>query len=266
MDINGNMSNVIIIDGDSIIFSAVHPEKELDQNQVPIKNNDKFVYKSTSLESCIKSLSKIMNNLFINTNTNYYIGFVQGKGNFRKDIKLDYKENRKDRILPEYFYEIKQFLIDDWKFIQIDGVETDDCVNVTRKKIANSFVCSIDKDLINLEGKSYNWRTNQWKETSAQEAYIYWWGSMITGDAVDNIKGIPGKGIKYVEKLFDENKDFPLHYLVINEYINYYGEYKGIQEFYQNYMSLKILEEKEDLIIPEPFEFKPKIIDYDKIT
>ena len=72
---------------------------------------------------------------------------------------------------------------------------------------------------------------------------------MIIGDSSDNIKGIPGKGKAFVNKLFEEQTN-NLRDLVFKTYLEHFGEYLGIQEFYKNYMCLKILDDY-DIEIPE---------------
>lgn len=70
-------------------------------------------------------------------------------------------------------------------------------------------------------------------------------------------KGIPGKGIKYAENFITNCDKNCLHYEVevFREYLNHFGEQKGIEEFYKNYKSLKILDEWRDLKIPNPHKF-----------
>jgi hypothetical protein len=64
---------------------------------------------------------------------------------------------------------------------------------------------------------------------------------MIIGDAVDNIKGLEGKGKVFASVLLTTENDVDhMRTLVFDEYINQYGEYHGISKFYQNYVCLKI--------------------------
>jgi 5'-3' exonuclease len=114
-------------------------------------------------------------------------------------------------------------------------------VNSVRLQLEGSVVCAIDKDLLMLEGTHYNYKKNEWVTTSKQEANLYFWMSMIIGDAVDNIKGLEGKGKVFAAKLLiDEESVDHMRTLVFDEYINQYGEYHGISKFYQNYVCLKI--------------------------
>jgi 5'-3' exonuclease len=134
-------------------------------------------------------------------------------------------------------------MVDHWQFIPLHGIEADDVVNMLRIKIDNSFICAIDKDLLQLEGTHYNYKTNEWVTTSKQEADLFFWKSMIIGDSTDNIKGLEGKGKAFASVLLTTENDVDyMRTLVFDEYINQYGEYKGIEKFYQNYKCLKIMD------------------------
>ena len=66
---------------------------------------------------------------------------------------------------------------------------------------------------------------------------------MIIGDSTDNIKGLEGKGKAFADKLLiNIDDEESLRTTVFEEYINQYGEYKGIEKFYQNYKCLKIMD------------------------
>lgn len=72
-------------------------------------------------------------------------------------------------------------------------------------------------------------------------------------DSVDNIKGIPGKGAKAAETIMEGIKCPPAR--ILKNYIEHFGEYVGVQEFYKNYMCLKMKDEYEGLEIVEPIEW-----------
>ena len=142
---------------------------------------------------------------------------------------------------------MKVHLADKWKFHWLSGCidETDDYVaSFYSQNSQKSFIVSPDKDLLGLEGTHYNPKRNEWITNESWVADVNFWKSMVTGDTVDNIKGIPGKGEKYADKVIvGLDNDFKKY--VLEEYVNFFGEYKGIEEFYKNYKCLKI---KTDLI------------------
>ena len=227
-------TKIALIDGDYLLFVACHNKTGEDiKDFSQIKDN---------FESHLE-------NILANSEASGYIGFLTGK-NFRKEINPEYKGNRKGER-PEFFRELKEYVLT--KFNLIEPLEADDCVNICKNKIEGSFIVSNDKDLLNLPGRHYNPQKQDWKETTKEEAERYFWISMIAGDTTDNIKGIPGKGVKYAESVLNtaDSEMMFYHQLVYAGYINHFGVDKGIQEFYKNYMCLKILTDYEGFKIPE---------------
>ena len=219
---------VAVIDADSICFIA-HWDSDSKSFDKPI-------------EDIFKSVDQIISNILISTGVTEYIGFV-GFGSCveRNAVYPEYKANRKDREPLEHLKAIKDYMVEKWEFSALHGIEADDMVNSVRLQLEGSVVCAIDKDLLMLEGTHYNYKKNEWVTTSKQEANLYFWMSMIIGDAVDNIKGLEGKGKVFAAKLLiDEESVDHMRTLVFDEYINQYGEYHGISKFYQNYVCLKI--------------------------
>jgi len=221
---------IALIDADSIVFIA-HWDSDN-------KTYDK------PLEVIKQSIDSIISSILINTKVNKYLGYVgYTRAQFRYDAYPEYKANRKDREPLPFYKEAKQHMIDHWQFIPLHGIEADDVVNMLIIKIDNSFICAIDKDLLQLEGTHYNYKTNEWVTTSKQEADLFFWKSMIIGDSTDNIKGLEGKGKAFASVLLTTENDVDyMRTLVFDEYINQYGEYKGIEKFYQNYKCLKIMD------------------------
>lgn len=247
-----------ILDLDSVIFYAFHPNKVLDDNNEPIKENGKFVYVEKTEDEIKASCDYLMQDILLSSNATHYIGFVKGKNTIvdRKAVNTEYKANR-NKEKPKYWDFTKQYLIDKWGAVIVNDIEVDDAVNITRLKLKDSFICAIDKDLLSLEGIHFKWNKKEWITVSKEEAEYKFWCDMIVGQSGDNIKGIPGKGIKFVENRFQAGPIDPGE--VLSCYVEYFGEYKGIQEFYKNYMCLYILEEKEGFEIPEVKEFKNDI-------
>lgn len=70
--------------------------------------------------------------------------------------------------------------------------------------------------------------------------------------STDKVRGLKkGIGPKTAEKMLSEIHFSEYINRILKYYIEEYGEYKGIEEFYIQYKLLKILREKEDFIIPE---------------
>jgi DNA polymerase-1 len=84
--------------------------------------------------------------------------YISGKGNYRDTIATTiprvhegwkYKGNRDPLHKPKYFAEIKQYLIDKWGAVPVDGIETDDacCIEQFARPDRSTCIVSVDKDL-----------------------------------------------------------------------------------------------------------------------
>jgi hypothetical protein len=247
---------IAIIDCDSIAFSAGTGIKLLDSNNQPLREANKFIYRDKTEEEIKESVDFLMNKLLLETKATGYIAYIKGKGNFRYSINPDYKANR-PKESPKWWAYTKKCFIDNWGAYEINAMEVDDAINITHLNLDDSFICAIDKDLLMLEGNHYNWRKGEWFKVSQTDAYNNFWKSMVTGDSVDNVKGIEGKGESFFNKLLLKSEESPLdvHSFIFSEYIEKYGEELGIINFHRNYRSLKILDSCEGFNIPEIREF-----------
>lgn len=246
-------NKVAIIDLDSVMFSIGSPNKVLGEDKEPIKEEGKFVYYDKTEEELIASADYWMHHILRKSRATHYIAYIKGKGNFRYEVNSEYKSNR-PKESPKWWAFCKEHLIKKWGAIPVNGIEVDDACNITRLAIPNSFMCVIDKDLLNLEGLHYNWRKDQWFKVTSKEADHWFWTDMIKGQSGDGVKGIPSKGEKFAQGLFaacTELREYRM--FTLEAYINHFGEYEGIKEFHKNYISLKILSKPEsmDIAIPE---------------
>ena len=223
-----------LIDADFLLYICTyHPEKELTLDEVILK-----------ADTYIKGM-------FINTNCTHYIGALTDYS-FRYRIYPLYKANRRTSIKPQWFKELKDYLIERYKFIKIHDFEGDDIVYSYHLKYPQAIMVSSDKDIHNCVcGTHYNPITNASKVVSPEEADYNFWLSTLTGDTADNIKGIPGIGKATASKIIKLGDNY-IH-LVIDEYIKKFGELEGIEQFYINYRCLKLEKIKdEDILDPIP--------------
>ena len=257
------MSSTAIIDLDSVAYTIFHPNKVLDEYGKPLRENNKFVYQEKTEDEIIQSCDEVMSDILNKSKATSYIAFIKGKNTIqsRLSVNPEYKQNRNSEQ-PKYWELTKSLLIDRWGAIPVDDIEVDDAVNIIYLSNKNEFFrCAIDKDLLELEGINYNWRLDKWYDISKEEASINFWIDMITGQPGDNIKGIPRKGEKFAELMIAQSnlKGEQFYGNIFNEYIKYFGEYKGIQEFHKNYLSLKILEQYEGFVVPEIINYNNRV-------
>lgn len=256
-------SNIAVMDCDSIIYTAFHPKKVLDENNEPVRKDNKFVYEEKTEEEIIESCDDVMHMILTNCNATHYIAYVKGLHTIKHRVEVNplYKANRSSEP-PKNWNLCKNYLIEKWGVIEAHNYEVDDYVNVTRLTLKDAFIVAIDKDLLSLEAKDkmhYNWRKNEWIDVSKFVAERIFWSDMIIGQKGDNLTGIPGKGEAYVKKLFNDvliqsNDHFSSK--VFDDYFSHYGEEQGIKEFYKNYISLKILDKIDGFIPPTPIKYE----------
>lgn len=244
-----------VLDLDSLAYACGQGNKVLDEAGNPLKKDNKFVYINKTEEQLVASVDEAMNAVLTKAGADSYIAFIKGAcgmRSFRHDINPAYKATRSDDV-PYWWYPVFERFTERWGAIAVrDQYEVDDYVNVTRLAVPDSFIVAIDKDLLNLTGKHYNWKKDQWVTVEAFQEEYWFWKDMIVGQPGDNIKGIPGKGevfaeksLAYIECYRDE---------VLNLYSKHFGERKGIEEFYKNYMSLKLITDIEGFVTPTPIK------------
>ena len=212
-----------------------------------------------TLEDAIKQANSYLQGLINGSGINeFHLFFTTGR-NFRYDVYPEYKANRKFNEKPPFFNEVRDYLIKEYDGIHGYNLEADDLLviykNMYIAKQNMYVVISADKDITNLFGCNYDIKNDVINLVTQDYADRYFWKSMITGDTADNIKALPGKGPAFAEKLFlniDDIKSY--RNLVLQEYINKFGEEVGIDEFYKNYKCLKIKDSYEGMEFINPIK------------
>lgn len=224
---------------------------EIDK-QIVIFDATCLLYIHGNKEDYKETIHAHLKDVLKNCDTNLYIGILDGKNNFRKKVAVtkEYKGQRKFEK-PLYFYEIRDLLIKEYKFIVVDGIEADDLAAILSERI-NSFcdesienvysykavIASIDKDLPQVNGIHYNLKSHQKTIVSDDNCYIYFndtkkkldatgykslYAQMLMGDTADNIPGLPKYGpVKAYSLLKDCNTREECKQVVIEEYKKVY--------------------------------------------
>lgn len=168
---------ITILDTDSIIYGSC----------CVLQEDDPVEY---ALHNVKQSLLRVKEG----TEADQLIPVVSGKGNFRHDIYPEYKANRRDQVRPQYLKEARQYVIDHWDGMFVDGLEADDVCGImvyTMKDTDDRVVLAhIDKDLDMLEGHHFNYKTGDSYYIEEDEAYRKFHLQMLTGDTSDNIPGL----------------------------------------------------------------------------
>lgn len=240
----------LLIDSDFILWKIL-PNKK----QTPEEIEQYGDYSQRTFEDICNGLDWFINDkILIPTNADEYIGFIGGYGNFRKEIApTTYKANRVDMEFPKWFSEAKNYLVDKWRFVRVDGMEAEDAVGIALTKYPDSIIVRVDHDLEQLPGTHYNPVKEEFKEISQQEADYFFATQQLAGCATDKVVGLK-KGVgeaKAMKLLCTIPTCNSLNEKILQLFISEYGEYDGIVNYSKNYQLLKILREKEDFVIPE---------------
>jgi len=197
-----------------------------EEDIIKLSNPDPVEYALHSVKETIKTIETVCEA----TLTKVYL---TGKQNFRNEVYPLYKANRISVDRPIHLGACREYLIDRFDALIYEGYEADDLLGSTMTKHPNAICASLDKDLMMISGKHYNWVKDEFTEVSQNEADRSFWKQMLTGDATDNIPGIHGIGPVYADRLLPRYLSNKVYYSIIfDTWKNYLGttSYPEIEE------------------------------------
>ena len=259
------MKRTALLDMDSIIFACFNGNKIPDGKGgwLRTEDNKRFLYTEKTPEEVIQACDDILTMILTDCGADSYILFIKGKDTIKDRLAVnpEYKQDR-NQEQPKYWKLCSDHFVNKWGAHLANGLETDDCLNICKHNVPNSFLCCIDSDLLGTEGTHYDWKKKLWITSTKKNEEYRLWTDMIVGTH-NNVKGLPKKGKVFAEKVLNgegmlqpSTSSFPAR--VLNAYIEYYGNsHDAITEFYKNYKCVKLLTFKEDFGVPTPIEFKP---------
>jgi 5'-3' exonuclease len=152
--------------------------------------------------------------------------YLTGSTNFRTEIDPTYKAHRKDKPKPKWLQQCREFLVKEWNAKVTDGYEADDALAMAQRE--DTFICSLDKDMLQVPGLHYNWVKTEEEYITPEEGLKRFWTQMVVGDIADNVFGVRGLGPIKTAKLLD-----PIEYERVGEELaeldrNYYDLVLGL--------------------------------------
>ena len=126
------------------------------------------------------------------------------KDNFRKVVDPSYKSNRKGTRKPVGYVALCDWVEETFRTFRKPRMEADDCLGILATMPANAGKCIIvsdDKDLKTIPGNLYRPMADEQLTISEAEADKNFFTQVLTGDATDGYKGIPGIGPKKAEQI-----------------------------------------------------------------
>ncbi len=118
--------------------------------------------------------------------------------NFRKGLYDEYKANRKDIIPHPAFHGLKELVKERIETVWEEGIEADDLIGIRATEGSHRIAVSADKDFATIPCKLFipasHGKDGSWHTFTEDEANRNWLIQAMTGDVIDNYKGIPGVG------------------------------------------------------------------------
>jgi len=186
----------LLIDGDLLIYRAA-AQGTVTAFGVEYVNQDFIAGYISDLVEYVKDRLFTKNAVIV----------LSGRHNFRKTLVPTYKSNRKDRKPPAGLPFAYEYVMnhDSWEVLQIDRLEADDVLGLLQTD--DTILCSTDKDLDQIPGHHYNWRSESFYKVDEETAYYNFWRQVLSGDPTDGYYGIPRVGKKTAVKLLRHLKD-----------------------------------------------------------
>ena len=141
---------------------------------------------------CLSRLDRYVREVLHGSCSDSYVIYLTGSNNFRKEIFPEYKANRKDKVPPIWLQQCREYLVTEWNAIVSDGCEADDLLGINQTD--DSVICSIDKDLLMIPGKHYNFVKNEWFDQNYFQGMKHFYTQLLMGDRSDGIPGVAGLG------------------------------------------------------------------------
>lgn len=188
-----------------------------------------IVHENDPLEIACMEVDQMINKTIVDTQATEWNIYLTGPGNFRYTIYPEYKANRIKMPTPKHLKEVKAHVLRSWGAILATGCEADDLLGIEQKTHTDTCICSIDKDLNQIDGKHYHpgiTRNGKWLvephfyDVSPEEALRFFYYQLLIGDSTDNIKGAVGIGPKKAEKILEGLKTPWDYYNIVKDYFS----------------------------------------------
>lgn len=205
------------------------------KNLTPYVDSDYLVYRvgfavkdDEPVEYALATVRTSINNIWEKFGKQGQL-FLTGKENFRDRVATIqiYKGNRDPANKPKYYSEIREYMIAHHPTTIVNFMEAEDRCGIIQysAKERNTCIVGVDKDLLCIPGWHYNPVKDVMQYVTLPEANENFWTQVLTGDRVDNIRGIEGMGPKTAAKIIkpcerDWNR---MQEAVLAEYEKVYG-------------------------------------------
>jgi len=171
-----------LIDGDILVYAVGFSSEEED------------------LDAAILKMDTRIDEITFNCGASEYVVYLSGSSNFRKQLFPAYKAHRK-QPKPKHYKALREYLINIEGAVVSENEEADDLLGINQGR--ETVICSIDKDLLMVEGWHYNWNRDEVVEITKADGLKNFYRQLITGDSTDNIPGQHGIGPKKANDILE---------------------------------------------------------------
>lgn len=202
---------ILLIDGDILIYRiCCSKEKETFWPATEGYSSDVFTLHSDPNE-CMAAVVDTIEKLKEDFEAEKVLVMLSGdrEKNFRKEILLSYKAQRKNMRLPLALGYVKEKIKEHYKVVQEERLEADDLLAIfaTAPKDSLRIIISIDKDFETVPGANIH-NTNKdakgvYRTISPEVAEHNFLKQVLTGDRADNYLGLPNIGPVTADKILD---------------------------------------------------------------
>ena len=212
----------LLIDADILVFrfaSAFSKDEEIDWGGGLKSNVDNYELATAQIDRFTKFL---MSKTFSTKATMCFTSKV----NFRYGVLPTYKHNRTGMKKPRLMKSLVQYLKSNYPFKEKHGLEADYIMGIMATNETDSCIATIDKDLLQIPGRHYNWNHGWMCHVEKEDADNFFWQQCLSGDPGDGYHGIPGVGAKTAETILSNIKDDDnIWDVIVQEYVK-----KGLTE------------------------------------
>jgi 5'-3' exonuclease len=200
---------IALVDADSLLYKVAFAiEEKIIWNEPEYnagEDDELEIEYITNLDQCYETFDGLVSNILYATECDELELVFTGSGNFRDDLPIEYKANRKNLRKPAGLQEIREYAFSKYPCIIYESIEADDYVVWKKTKYPDEYIlCAIDKDVLyQTEGYHYNYHSDTEVEVTKAEAIKYAYYQTLVGDTSDGYKGCPGIGKVRAESLLE---------------------------------------------------------------
>ena len=106
---------------------------------------------------------------------------------------------------PRHLQHVRDYLVDKFEATISNGEEADDLISKEATRLGpDTVVASIDKDMLQIPCRHFNFSKNEWTTVSEWEGLKFFYTQILTGDRADNIVGLFRVGPVKAGKILSE--------------------------------------------------------------